>query len=132
MYYYDTYCVMTKNIDRDWAYLKVIRKAKRWKPKFEWVGSVEICADMINKPHENYPLRVNATEELIKSGSTLSSFEWSDARQMHSYLFRGELNINNIVVGNFRKCKVQVGRYKPPDVSKLQGLITLEHHFSRG
>jgi hypothetical protein len=39
MYYYDTYCVMTKNMDRDWAYLKVIRKAKKWKPKFEWVGS---------------------------------------------------------------------------------------------
>ena len=95
-------------MDRDWAYLKVIRKAKRWKPKFEWVGSVEICADMINKPHEDYPLRVNATEELIKSGSTLSSFEWSDARQMHSYLFRGELNINNIVVVIFESVKFRL------------------------
>lgn len=102
----------------------VLKHAQSWNPKFVVVGSSQECADMINQPHEDYPLRVQVTKELIM-GSESRPFYWSDAKAIHSYLFRDELNINGIRVGEYRLGEVKVGKYHPPPSIYLDELIKL-------
>lgn len=42
-----------------------------WQPKFEWVPSTASAADAINRPHEDYPHRVEATESELERLSRL-------------------------------------------------------------
>jgi fido (protein-threonine AMPylation protein) len=37
-----------------------------WNPKFEWVRTTEDVADAINRPHDDYPRRVYATQSEVE------------------------------------------------------------------
>ena len=43
----------------------IIRISSNWRPDFQWVTREEI-ADVINRPHEDYPKRIQDTERVIE------------------------------------------------------------------
>jgi hypothetical protein len=47
-------------------YRKVMAHANQWKPKFTWLDDLLEVANTINKPHEDYPLRVPVTSEFYQ------------------------------------------------------------------
>ena len=46
-------------------------RVTEWCPKFAWVSSIEEVAESINRPHEDYPHRVQATVSEIERLSKL-------------------------------------------------------------
>lgn len=94
-------------------------------PKFSKVTSIAECADLINRPHEDYPKRVQRTQELIEyytngGGHQIMEF---DAMQMHSFVM-WDLPSR----GKYRSSDVTVGKWSPPSPMKLKELI-LKHHI---
>jgi len=53
--------------DLETIFEEVKERSAEWRPKFVDVEDVRTLADMINKPHEDYPKRVDATEFCIRS-----------------------------------------------------------------
>lgn len=88
-------------------------------PKFQRVGSLLECADMINKPHEDYPVRVGWTLVAINRlcaylATENVALDWSDAEASHWYMWR-DCNPKRILVGDSRRIDVQVnGNTCPP------------------
>lgn len=103
---------------------EVLRQAGEWKPKFRWVASMEECADMINKPHEDYPTRVRFTGEMIGYlGQTLndrSELSGFDLRQMHSEVM---WNMRTEHRGKYRTVDVKVGDHTPPGAIYVPDLM---------
>jgi Fic family protein len=100
-----------------------------FQPKFTWVNTPAECAYLINKPHEDFPKRVNATESvlvtLIKNQTDLiTSFH---ARQIHSILFAGES-----FAGKWRNCDVRIGKDFPPSHLQVPALIEKIFPVSQG
>ena len=90
-------------------------RVEAWSPEFKWVFSIDKAADMINQPHEDYPLRVQATNKVIEAGALIPN---STARlfpdvpvllSIHGLLFSDKR-----FGGKFRKINVTVGRHMPP------------------
>lgn len=112
--------------------IDAVRKhAQEWKPKFTVVNSAYVCADMINQPHEDYPLRVNVTGRMIemvlysmRGSSVVREITGEYARQIHSGLFAGKgMNQNRIKRGNWRQVNVWVSNYRAPDHIHVPQLI---------
>lgn len=98
-----------------------------WEPKFEWVSSIEEAADFINKPHEDYPKRVESTTKEIDYWSRFGSLfqptpetgATNDALlQIHYSVFRDQS-----FAGKFRDVNVRVGYYRPPEHEKIIRLM---------
>lgn len=94
----------------------IISKARSWCPRFVLVDTVEECACYINLPHEDYPLRVDRTKEMIdlfvsdikERGS--GKFDECYLKNIHSYVMFG-LGSR----GAYRSVNVRVGSYRPPE-----------------
>ena len=52
-------------------------------PTFTRVSSVHECADLINAPHEDYPRRIPATEEMINAYLDVDCITERDCLQIH-------------------------------------------------
>jgi fido (protein-threonine AMPylation protein) len=93
-------------------------------PKFEWVQGLNQAdtftevASKINKPHEDYPDRVNQTLgalDTLFEFDLISSFE---ARQIHSLIFPGQS-----WSGKWREVEVKIGNDNPPPHFMVPSLI---------
>jgi len=100
-------------------------KCPVWNPFFSLVDSIEVCADKINQPHEDYPIRVPITQALIRLAITSDWTELDEATilYLHRELFL--FNPNDIKAGAYRDCMVQVGPHLPPPPILLQELMDL-------
>lgn len=94
---------------------EVIAHATAWLPKYRVVDSVWHAADLINQPHEDYPLRVPVTAQaittLIKHGKDVVVDE-KMILTIHSFI--GRDNPRGILRGAWRQCDVRVGSYIAP------------------
>ena len=87
-------------------------RTPKWYPKFQWVDTIEEAADMINKPHEDYPVRVNDTARVLKELIQNKAFPI----QMSNYLFQrihAEIFSDKDFAGEYRNIEVIVGGYRP-------------------
>jgi len=120
----------------DEIFHKVERDAKDFIPKFTWSEDVNEVADKINRPHEDYPLRVGKTKEIIEEylignlnpksglGETWRISE-REIKEMHSILFGGDgFNDKHILRGDYRKTNVTVGKHTPPEPLQLTYLMS--------
>ena len=114
-----TYIVTGEIRERIPQFEKIKEQAKNWHPKFVDVSDINELAHMINKYHEDYPLRVDKTIELIENYIVLDKLQLiteTDILQMHSHFFAGEgFNENHILRGAYRRVNVRVGNHRPPD-----------------
>lgn len=96
-----------------------------FEPKFYITESIEECADTINKPHEDYPLRVDKTIEIIRIGLEKNFIEISEGhiKAFHSILF-GEYNPKHIRRGDYRTVEVTVGGSYTPEPYKIPEMMT--------
>jgi len=62
-------------------------KTSKWQPEFYWEKDIWVVADKINKPHEDYPLGVQKTQEIITIFKGSDRILFSDACQMQKELF---------------------------------------------
>jgi fido (protein-threonine AMPylation protein) len=80
-------------------------------PKFTKVATVAECADHINKPHEDYPQRVNSTADIISTiiASQLNVFDSFNCKSIHSFIM-DDLEYDR---GKWRSVAVTVGSDVP-------------------
>lgn len=91
-------------------------------PKFIKVTTVAECADYINKPHEDYPMRVNVTAEMIQYHIDM------DVQFITDYMYKG---IHGHIMsdlephkrGQWRNTYVTVGNFQPCAPFMIQGEI---------
>lgn len=104
------------------TFSKIKQQAAQWNPRFFYTDDVAVCADAINKPHEDYPTRVESTQEIIGMlvSSDYVSITEFDANSIHSYIFKG----SNIAVGRYRTHSVTVGKHTPPEAIHIPELIS--------
>lgn len=121
-------------------------KSSKWQPEFEWVDSIDECADRINSPHEDYPLGIQPTIQMIGLLKNEKRITWADACNIQSFLFRGKADIINAQIASYtggysknhewllslpnryitiglRKKEVQIGAWIPPHPIFLQDLV---------
>lgn len=95
-------------------------------PKFVKVQTVEEAADLINRPHEDYPQRVPATHKAIVDldwwgcDGVVRSF---DLRNLHARLMVDRMDI----AGRFRTSEVRVGSYTPPSPAAVAPMLVGLH-----
>lgn len=98
-----------------------------FEPKFVWVASIAEAADYINRPHEDYPKRVQSTLEAIERWSAaLADFQKymghspkptsNLLRHIHAYIFH---DFPIAQRGEWRKNAVIVGLHRPPHYEML-------------
>lgn len=87
-----------------------------WNPKFKWIEDSKEAADLINQPHEDYPIRVNDTflciiHELMKVKCSQRAYPISPIwiKDIHKRLFN-----DKSFAGMFRDMDVVVGNHRPP------------------
>ena len=106
-----------------------------WEPKFKWVKTIEEAADYINKPHEDYPLRIPKTQEHIMTlGEYFQTINQQRAARglmqppeitsrcllaLHGEIF-SELRE---LAGAWRTIRVQIGMHHPPGPEQLEKLM---------
>lgn len=88
----------------------IINRTNNWRPRFIECTSVEVCADLINKPHEDYPRRVPATQEIMtrilesynpyEEVTGRPMFTTNDVRQIHAFVFEDEHHAGEFRVVN--------------------------------
>lgn len=110
----------------------VRQHAKQWQPNFKWLDDLDEVAHTINRPHEDYPLRVPITEELIRNFCEetnrftvgLPHFNAFAIKSLHSTLFHGDgMNHNRIKAGGWRRYDVQVGNHVAPSYIMVDALM---------
>lgn len=89
-----------------------------WPPVFRFVETRPIAADAINQPHEDYPIRVSKTEEMIDCIGDLDTITGTLVRVVHSAVM-GELPDR----GRYRTINVRVGGHNPPSFLKVQEMM---------
>jgi hypothetical protein len=84
-------------------------EADAWKPTLQTVTDIDVCADCINRPHEDYPQFVNSTKEVILQGienwnkeDTISERE---IQQIHTLVMSGK---EYLVTGRWRYVSVEL------------------------
>lgn len=89
-------------------------------PKFVRVKTLAECADLINKPHEDYPLRVDATEDMLKYwiGEATATFDEHMLLETHGYIMFGEA-----FRGAYRNVNVRVGGHLAPSFLSVPDLM---------
>ena len=130
-----------------------------WKPEFIWVESIEEAVDLINKPHEDYPHRVNSTLEIVKTLTNNEVISTGADIALFSLAYRLSriptgtwpfnkvpLQIENLWLcaiqnyifadeshaGRWRECNVVVGLHRPVDyllVEKYMKELRDSHHI---
>jgi fido (protein-threonine AMPylation protein) len=121
------------------ADLDILKKLRdehtSFQPKFTWSGDINDVANKINRPHEDYPLRVDKTIEMIKHYSEVipsqarGCLNEYDLKSIHSYLFDGKgFNDKYILRGGYREMQVKimhgdVVKFSPPDPFQLRHLM---------
>ena len=112
-------------------------ESNRWKPSFYIETDLRKCADQINKPHEDYPVRVNATEETIKKyinlkkkGERKYAITIKECLAIHKDIMSvsGVDNNSNVVyplksAGEFREVNVRIGNHFPIDWKYVKSTI---------
>ena len=101
-------------------YEKIIELANNWNPSFVLRDSIDEVADMINKPHEDYPLRVPYTKEMIETiiVQDLKFLIEHDVKGIHGFVMNDFKSR-----GRYRNINVRVGQYIPPDFIFVSGLM---------
>lgn len=94
----------------------------KWQPEFIWVDSVEECADLINRPHEDYPHGVQGTIDMIREFAGSEIIRWSDAQNIQKYVHASKNDGTHLGLG-LRKALVKVGGWVPPNPMFLPDLI---------
>lgn len=87
-----------------------------WNPTFKWVDSIAEAADMINLPHEDYPMRVPTTHLAIES--KILPMDIKSLHKIHKKVF-GDTPHG----GKFREVNVRVGSHVAPEHSQVSALI---------
>ena len=92
-----------------------------WPPNFKTVQDLQEAADIINRPHEDYPMRVSKTNQLILAVSSLESvIDSLLVKQIHSVVM-WDLPDR----GAWRKWNVRVGYHIPPDHLEIPRLMEM-------
>lgn len=66
-------------------------ESSTWQPEFEWVSSIEEVADRINAPHEDYPIGVKPTIQMIGLMKDEQRITWADACNIQKFLQTAKL-----------------------------------------
>src|SRR5574339_186573 len=83
-------------------------------PNFKFVTTSDQAADLINRPHEDYPLRVELTKWIIAYvGEFLKSYPIVSENTVRA--IHGEVMFDLQSRGNYRQCNVRVGNDVPPE-----------------
>lgn len=82
-----------------------------FQPKFVRVPTLAECADLINKPHEDYPLRVEATLDMLKYWKEELPWAFDEHMLLETH---GYIMFNESFRGEYRKVNVKVGNDMPP------------------
>lgn len=111
-----------------------------WNPTFTWVETALEAADRINSFHEDYPLRVNVTQQMLEL--PFRGFPKEDASKVYSEeiqsLALGSIHWfvfnDHARPGQWREANVVVGGlpalHRPPDWELLPKLMyELEQHY---
>ena len=91
-----------------------------WIPKFKWVSSLSVAADIINSWHEDYPKYVKNTESAIEIilNSKIKNILNLYLNSIHAFIFW-----DKSWSGNFRKSNVIVGNHLPPRDENIERLM---------
>jgi len=91
-------------------------------PTFIRVKTVDECADLINRPHEDYPQRVNVTAAIIRYHIEVDTdFVTTEGyKAMHSYIMY-DMDVGSR--GVWRTCHVTVGDATPCSPYLIQAEI---------
>lgn len=87
-------------------------EADKWQPSLQIVSDVDVCADCINRPHEDYPQFVNSTKEVIIQG--IENYNKEDIisereiQQIHTLVMSGK---EYLVTGRWRFIDVHINNY---------------------
>lgn len=97
-----------------------LRPGQPWIPRFRYAATLDECADGINRPHEDYPRRVPATADAIRS---------IVPRQLKSVTTELILEVHNTVfhdapfAGRLRQIPVRIADFVPPHSNLLPRLL---------
>ena len=93
------------------------READAWKPQLQTVNDIDLCADCINRPHEDYPQFVNSTKETILQG--IENYTKEDVlgireiQQIHTLVMSGK---EYLVTGRWRFIDVMINNVEDDSV----------------
>jgi fido (protein-threonine AMPylation protein) len=87
-----------------------------WKPQFSWQTDINVIADMINLPHEDYPARVDRTKTMLNLFDNADILDEDIILGIHAYIMH-DLEPENR--GKYRNCQVYIGRHVPPAPSEV-------------
>jgi len=94
-----------------------------WIPRFQWVDNLWDVADMINKPHEDYPVRIDNTWKAIIRLLNSQRFPMEISgyllQSIHQDVF-GDKSFG----GSYRKVNVQVGNHRCPPHEYVEDLMS--------
>lgn len=93
-------------------------RATPWNPTFTWIATAHEAADRINRPHEDYPLRVPQTEAALAHLQAQTSIPNALVLEVHRAIF-GDQHF----AGEWRKVHVIVGPHRPPRVEDIPEMI---------
>lgn len=98
--------------------------ANKWNPGFEYVDNIKEAANLINLPHEDYPLFCQKTEESIEMAIDIlkeGSIREFDVKALHGYCMKSK---DYIITGSYRiNDGVTVGSFLPPHPMYLSQLM---------
>lgn len=98
-------------------------KTSNWQPEFVLYQTIHDVAEAINRPHEDYPIGVEATVEMIEHHRGMERITFADACNIQKYLFDAKVKIANeqgLTLPNLhinlglRQTEVKVGSWTPP------------------
>lgn len=92
-------------------------------PKFVWVWSVDEAADFINRPHEDYPNRLEDTSTAIQTMSNLSISN-NTLLKIHKSIF-GDTEHG----GKFRDIDVRAGLHVAPKFTEITPMMEDLYHI---
>lgn len=90
-----------------------------FEPKFTTVSTFMEAADQINRPHEDYPDRVQRTFDMIENLQT-SDFDYFLIRQIHSYVMH---DMEPSMRGVVRSIQVTVNGQPTPEPWEIPQLL---------
>lgn len=96
-------------------------------PVFDQIQSVEEAADIINRPHEDYPRRSNDTAIAINQLSSLLELgvhNGNKVSNIHLYTVHNIIFSDVHFRGRWRTVDVVVSDYKPPMASLVPSLMS--------
>ena len=97
-----------------------------FEPEFEGVATIKEAADMINKPHEDYPRYVQATEKVLRKAQVGNTILSSKLLSIHYLIFT-----DKSFAGRWRDINVYVGQHHPPKFDEVgEQMDELEDYYT--